>query len=39
MLHALGAVSGRLLRYDQAVDTRGLRGVTFASAVFEDERE
>lgn len=39
MLHAIGPVRGRLLRYDQAVDARGQCCVTFASAVFEAERE
>jgi hypothetical protein len=39
MLHALGPARGRLLKYDQAVDAQGHCCVTFASAVFEAERE
>ena len=39
MLHALGRVRGRVARYDQAIDDRGQCCVSFASTVFEAERE
>jgi MEMO1 family protein len=34
MLHAIGPATGRLLRYDQALDDRRTCCVSFASMVF-----
>ena len=39
LLQVLGRVRGRVVRYDQAIDERGQGCVSFASAVFEDDRE
>lgn len=36
MLHAMGPAQGRLLKYDQAIDTRRTCCVTFASLAFQE---